>query len=769
MLPVATKIWGEPRPGATRTEVRFGNGCVVNPTNGTWTDWNGPGENGAGGGVLGLIEYALGLKGQEAIEWLRRETGAPVPERAPEPANESEQGRSNGSRPVEPRRERLPMAPPDGASEPPIDLGKSTKTYDYLDAAGNLVLQVCRYDFETANGRKDKTFRQRRPNPEKPGGWEWSSKGVTLVPYRLDELRFAIAAGSLVFFVEGEKAADALCGLGVPATTNPMGASKWSNDLTEHFRNANVVIVPDRDRQARNRAGRLLFHPDGRPRFVGQDHAIAVAKAIAPVATEVRILELPGLPEKGDAFDWIAAGGTADALYDLVDTHAVSWDEYSVPNAEGPNPKADSAGEEPSSSKCAEYRPHFSHIMWSQLDEPGPEHEWLVKGIITRGEVSMMVGPSRSGKSFAAIDLAMSIGRGVDYFGKRTLRGGVLYQAGEGGRGVKKRFRAYRQAHGLSVSDPLPIAIMAQPIDLFASDDHTNKLIEDACWLAVTQLSQRLELIVIDTLATATPGADENSSKDVGPVLARCARVAKECDCAVMLVHHMNAAGNKPRGHTSILANLDSVITIEKSEQAKDADNRPFREAKLAKQKDGEDTLSWRFVLKSVEIGRDTDGDPITSCVVAKPNMRAMEGSEVRVSEEAERLTPQVASLVRAINAALADHGVEPPPVLNLPRSMRVVEWKHVRDEFVKLSFEDDPDPEKKTAAIRKALQRGGETLIAKGIVMKSGNWVWRTGKKVRGAGSNLGAPDPDAGNLRSNVLPFERPLSDEDVDALLS
>src|SRR4051794_27902628 len=139
MLPVATRIWGDPRPGATRTEVRFGNGCVVNPANGTWTDWNGPGENGTGGGVLGLIEYALGIKGQAAIEWLRRETGAPVPERNPARGNGDEQQAANVTRPSDPGREHeLPHAASGAANrgerlESQIDLFRPTKTYDYLD------------------------------------------------------------------------------------------------------------------------------------------------------------------------------------------------------------------------------------------------------------------------------------------------------------------------------------------------------------------------------------------------------------------------------------------------------------------------------------------------------------------------------------------------------------------------------------------------------------------------------------------------------------
>ena len=52
--------------------------------------------------------------------------------------------------------------------------------------------------------------------------------------------------------------------LGVPATCNAGGAGKWRDELSESFRGADVVIIPDRDPQKRHpKTGELMFHPDG--------------------------------------------------------------------------------------------------------------------------------------------------------------------------------------------------------------------------------------------------------------------------------------------------------------------------------------------------------------------------------------------------------------------------------------------------------------------------------------------------------------------------
>src|SRR5262249_4748905 len=155
--------------------------------------------------------------------------------------------------------------------------------YDYTDAAGELLFQVIRFE--------PKSFRQRRPNST--GGWDWSMKGVRRVLYRLPELVEAVAAERTIFIAEGEKTVDALVRLGVPATCSAGGAGKWRDDYSKYLSGADVVILPDKDEP-------------------GEGHCGAVAKSLAGVSAKVRVLRLPGLAPKGDAFDWVQAGGSAE-------------------------------------------------------------------------------------------------------------------------------------------------------------------------------------------------------------------------------------------------------------------------------------------------------------------------------------------------------------------------------------------------------------------------------------------------------------------------
>ena len=377
------------------------------------------------------------------------------------------------------------------------------------------------------------------------------------------------------------------------------------------------------------------------------------------------------------------------------------------------------------------FQSKFRALPWADLDLPGPEHEWLIKNVMTRGERSMMVGPSQSGKSFLAVDIALAVARGTPWFGNRTVKGGVIYVAAEGGRGVKRRLRAYRSENCLTPEDRLPFVLLPAMINLYAGNDQAEALVVESKHWART-FDCPLELVVIDTLSATTPGADENSSKDIGPVLERCQRIADDLKCAVMIVHHTSAAGEKARGHTSITANLDSIIRVLKTE-AIDVDKRAIREAETVKQKDGESGKKWRFVLPAIPVGKDADGDDITSCVVRAPNLEGEPGETEGVADVGIKLSAQCEVFLRAIYKALDDHAETAPVALCLPVGTEVVDWRRVAEVFGKISFDDEPDQSKRNQNIRKAMQRHGEWLMSRRIIGREKPFIWLTGRKVRG------------------------------------
>lgn len=159
--------------------------------------------------------------------------------------------------------------------------------YAYTDENGVLLFEVVRF-----GGKK---FRQRRPDGQ--GGHVWNLNGTRRVLYRLTDLQ--ARSSEPVFIVEGEKDVERLHAAGRLATTNPGGAGKWRDEYTAFLRERDVVILPDNDTP-------------------GRDHAGQVTRSLHGTAASIRVVELPGLPEKGDVSDWLDAGHPVEELDELV-------------------------------------------------------------------------------------------------------------------------------------------------------------------------------------------------------------------------------------------------------------------------------------------------------------------------------------------------------------------------------------------------------------------------------------------------------------------
>lgn len=628
MEKVARKLWGEPNPHlSSGTELRFGShgSKSVDLESGTYFDH----EANLGGGVVDLVEREERIERSDVCAWLDRELGIEIPDS------------------------------PDFQPRTPAAKAKFVCSYDYVDEHGEVLFQVCRFE--------PKTFRQRRPDPASDGGWNWNVRGLRQIPYRLPELLAAVARGQTVYVVEGEKDVEALAREGVAATCNAMGAGKWPAELAEHFAGADVVIAPDNDDAGRN-------------------HAALVATTLRATARRVRVLDIPGLPVKGDVSDWLSMGGDGEALSALAESLAKDW----LPE----RPKS-----------------RFGAISFGDVDSVNVNYPPLVKGLIFQGDKGMIFGESGSGKSFLAVDMGLSIARGVPFLGLKVATGAVLYQAGEGGRGLVKRLRAYRQEH--RVSDRSPFELLPEKVNLFAADGDTDAFIEECrAWQAYyAALGIPLLLIVIDTFSAASTGANENASEDMGRMLDAGDRLNHETGAAVVWVHHKNAAGLRERGHGSFRANIETAIEIRKDLETK------ARTLHLSKLKDGEDSLTLGFELQSVTIGTDDDGDPITSCVV-RPAQVGMERTSTR------RLPPGQFKFLKILDDAIVHRGAIVPPGPHTDGSTYGVNWHDFREMYVAIGgLGRSPE------AIRQALKLDGDKLFNAGMIGKHDPWVWITEK----------------------------------------
>lgn len=233
-----------------------------------------------------------------------------------------------------------------------------------------------------------------------------------------------------------------------------------------------------------------------------------------------------------------------------------------------------------------------------RLDElakqpPGP---YLVKGMLQRHSHAVMYGAPGEGKTFVALDLAYHVACGLPWQERRVHQGPVLYLAYEGIGGLAKRAAAL----GKKYEDAeVPLYIVAADYNL--RDVAGRKaLAED-----LAQLPEKPVLVVIDTLARAMKGGDENSAQDMGALNDAVSALIQATGACVLLVHHSGKnKDNGARGSSALLGAIDTEIQVDS------------RQIFSRKQRDVEPAPPLGFKLTPTCVGEDSDGDEIMSCYV---------------------------------------------------------------------------------------------------------------------------------------------------------
>ena len=228
-----------------------------------------------------------------------------------------------------------------------------------------------------------------------------------------------------------------------------------------------------------------------------------------------------------------------------------------------------------------------------------PPLAWRVRGVLPAVGLAALYGPSASGKSFLAFDMAAAIAEGQRWFDCRVEAAPVVYAALEGEAGFKLRAQAWETSRGRALPDGL--RMMLQPFKLTDGQDV----------LDLAAVVPAGAVVVVDTLNRAAPTADENSSRDMGEILEAAKTLQTLTRGLVVLVHHTgkNAAAGL-RGHSSLFAAMDAAIEV-----SREGDRREW---KVAKSKDGIDGEACPFKLAVEVLGTEPTGEAITSCVVVR-------------------------------------------------------------------------------------------------------------------------------------------------------
>ena len=242
--------------------------------------------------------------------------------------------------------------------------------------------------------------------------------------------------------------------------------------------------------------------------------------------------------------------------------------------------------------------------------------DYLIKGVMNRGDLSVTFGDSGSMKSFVELDKALRLGMGWAWNGHRVNRAFTLIVLGEGAGGYRRRIRAWLQHHGLLNSDDQPwVWVIDKAAELYSNPKQMQE------WITAVEAEtgHKVDHLLIDTLNTNMgQGADENDAVAIGSMLGFTKEAAD--GAAITFVHHVGHGDKaRERGSYAIRGNMDNRMLVERDEGGK---GHVITVSSL-KVKDGEEFKPVCMSYEVVVLGMDSDGDAITSLVVVPTELEA--------------------------------------------------------------------------------------------------------------------------------------------------
>ena len=385
-----------------------------------------------------------------------------------------------------------------GVPHPSVTSGKTISNhqrseiiaeYDYVDEQGQQLYQVVKME--------PKSFRQRCRKQD--GSWNWSIKGIKRVPYRLEKIIQAanrIKSGypvQTVYIVEGEKDVHSLEAIGLIATCNSGGAGKWDENFSKYFQNIPVVILPDNDDP-------------------GMEHAQKMAKSLLDIAKSIKVIELPGLPEKGDVSDWLAAGNTKSDLQLLV-KESPEWG----------------------------IEPIHKFISSEELYRTDFQTEYLVEGLLVKGQPGGIFGHKKCLKTNISIDLALSLACKHPFLGKFHVSKAVnvAVMSGESGAAtIKETARRIAMSKGWSL-DQVAKAFWSFDVPRIMDQSHLDDLKRFI-------KKNEIQVMILDPtyLMMSGLGGDAGNLFEVGKYLMPLTELSQETGCTLVICHHMRKKSN---------------------------------------------------------------------------------------------------------------------------------------------------------------------------------------------------------------------------------
>lgn len=355
---------------------------------------------------------------------------------------------------------------------------------------------------------------------------------------------------------------------------------------------------------------------------------------------------------------------------------------------------------------------------------------WLIKDIVPAESFMALYGRPGSYKSFVALYLSYCIAAGVPAFDKPATKGAVVYIAGEGGAGLRRRWEALRQHHG--VTDQIGVYFIKAQLNLRSTLEDA-----DAAIAAIRALNIEPALIVVDTFARAFAGGEENSAKDVGEAVAVMGYMQEQLRAGVLIVHHAGKDESRGmRGSSALLGAVDLELECVKISQ--EGATERVGQLTITKQKDGEDGVILGYRMEPISLSQI---DPEASSLAVQPIAAASLQAQKTASkaDKGAGARGHTKEALEALRTAIIEAGEIPGAAgVNIPTGVKCVRESLWRNYFKQVTTAEAGSSE------RNAWKRAKIYLAGSGAAGHWGEWWWVVGAKSQDRESSQASSSRD-------------------------
>lgn len=282
-------------------------------------------------------------------------------------------------------------------------------------------------------------------------------------------------------------------------------------------------------------------------------------------------------------------------------------------------------------------------IYFNEAVSDETSKNWLIKNVVAKAETSSWIGAPKTGKSALIIDLCYALAAALAAWRGFTIKQacGVIYFALERGDLVKRRLRGHAKRDG---GKDIPFALRKGILNLM--DDACIDSIVATIEEAATRLGCDVGLIVIDTFSKgiAAGGGDENKAADQNKVAANLRQVQERTGVHVALVGHTGKDESRgARGSNAHLGDVDVMVQF--------TNEGEVVAVEVTGANDQTEGPLTRFKLEPIEIGKDEDGEIISTFIVDQE-----EHGKHKLEKE-KRLPPQQQLALDILHRAMKAHG----------------------------------------------------------------------------------------------------------------